>query len=207
MTHKNKEEQDYQIQILGRHVQVTEAMKQYAWDKLSKIERLQGHIIHVHVVMDVQKMEHSISIVMKLDHIKIKAQAVSSDMYVSIDQAIERLQTQIRRWKDRIQDHTQQKRAFVDMQVNVFQRPYDELEELNAEIEAANKEANKKKFRIGSVIGQKTLPLKDLTVDEAIMKMELSGDPFLVYRGEEDRKLKVIYRRDDGNYGIMQPDI
>ena len=56
------------------------------------------------------------------------------------------------------------------------------------------------------VIGMETRVLKILTTEEAMMKMDLSGDKFLVYRGEEDRKLKVIYRRDDGNYGIIQTE-
>lgn len=48
--------------------------------------------------------------------------------------------------------------------------------------------------------------LKELTREEALMKMELSRDAFLVYRSEEDRRLKVLYRRKDGNYGIIEPE-
>ncbi len=54
-----------------------------------------------------------------------------------------------------------------------------------------------------TVIKQKTLPLKTLTTEEAVMKMELSGDQFLIYKNEVDHKLKVIYRRKDENYGII----
>ncbi len=196
----------YNISIIGRQVQVTDAMKKYAWDKLSKIERFHNHIMDVHVTMDIQKVEHSVTIIVKFDHFKVKAHAVSTDMYVSIDQAIDRLQRQFRRWKEKIQDHTKKKLSVVDMKVNVVQRPYDELADFNAEIETEIKEKRSQELLPGKILGEETLPLKQLTSEEAIMKMELSGDYFLVYRGEEDRKIKVIYRRNDGNYGVIQPE-
>jgi putative sigma-54 modulation protein len=196
----------YNISIIGRHIQVTDAMKQYAWDKLSKIERFHNHIMDVHVTMDIQKLEHSVVIIVKFDHFKIKAQAVTTDMYVSIDQAIDRLQKQFRRWKDKIQDHSKKKLSVIDMKVNVLQRPYNEIDEYNSTIETEIKEKRSRENLPGKVIGEEQLPMKQLTTDEAIMKMELSGDHFLIYRCEEDRKIKVIYRRNDGNYGIIQPE-
>ncbi len=196
----------YNITILGRNVQITEAMKQYAWDKLVKIERFHNHIMDCHVTMDIHKVDHSVTIIVKFDHFKIKAHADSTDMYVSIDQAIDRLQRQLRRWKEKIQDHSKKKLSVVDMRVNVLQRPYNELADYNAQIEADLKKKRTEEITPGKIIGNETLPLKTLTSDEAIMKMELSGDHFLVYRAEEDRKLKVIYRRSDGNYGVIQPE-
>lgn len=192
----------YNISILGRNVQVTEAMKKYAWDKLTKVERLHTHIMDLHMTLDIQKLEHIVSIVAKFDHFKVKVQASSTDMYASIDKAVDRLQTKLRRWKHRIQEHAQKKLNVVDMRVNVLQRPYDELEEYNAEIEAKNKQDQA--FIPHKIIGQDTRILKFLTADEAVMKMELSGDNFLIYRDEIDRNLKVIYRRKDGNYGVIQ---
>ena len=56
------------------------------------------------------------------------------------------------------------------------------------------------------IIGNDTRSMKFLTAEEAVMKMELSDDPFMIFRGEEDRKLKVIYRRNDGNYGLILPE-
>lgn len=196
----------YRIDIIGRNVQVTEPMKNYAWDKLSKIERFHNHIMHVHVTLDIQKLEHICVLMLKIDHIQIKAQASSTDMYVSIDKAVDRLQNLLRRYKSRIQDHHKRALSIVDMQVNVLKKPIDEIAEINAEIE---QEANRMKDMASNppqLIGSETKPLKTLTVDEALMKMELSGDHFLIYRSEEDCKLKVLYRRTDGNYGLIQPE-
>ncbi len=208
MVNKDKsfEENGYNIQIHGRHIEVTEAMKQYALTKLSKLERLHTHIMDIHVTMDIQKIEHSIAIVVSLSHVKIKAHATSTDMYASIDQAVERLQKQLRRWKEKIQEHHSKKLSSIDVKVNVIQRPQDELEEFNAEIESKKAQDEAERLVPGHIIGEKMIPLKNLAVDEAIMKMELSNDHFLVYRSEEDRKIKVIYRRNDGNYGIIHAE-
>ncbi len=200
---KFPEEESYNIQINGRHVQVTDAMKQYAETKLAKIERFHNHIMDIHVTMDIQKIEHSVTLVIKFDHFKIKSHASTTDMYASIDQAVDKLQKQIRRWKEKIQEHSNKKLSAVDIKVNVVKRPFNELDEINAEIESERMHDIEKTLTPGHIIGEKTIPLKDLLVDEAIMKMELSGDAFLLYRSQEDRKIKVIYRRDDGNYGII----
>lgn len=194
----------YRIEVLGRHVQVTEAMKNYAMEKLSKIERFHTHIMHVHVTLDIQKVDHVCSIVLKIDHTQVKAHASSHDMYASIDLAAHKLQNLLRRYKGKIQDHHKKGRSIVDMDVNVFKRAYDEIAEINATIEEQNHKATE--ISLPHIVGVEKKPLKKLTVEEALMKMDLSGDSFLIFRSEEDQKLKVLYRRNDGNYGLMQPE-
>jgi len=196
----------YPINIIGRNVYVTEGMKNYAIDKLSKIEKFHNHIMEIHVTMDIQKMEHSVVIILRFDHFKLKVAASSTDMYASIDKAVDKLQAQIRRWKSKIQDHHSKSVSVTDMQVNVLRRPYNDLEEINAQIEAENNRAEIAEYMTPKIIGTDTRPLKTLTMEEAVMKMELSGDHFLLFRSEEDRKLKVIYRRSDGNFGMILPE-
>lgn len=205
MNHKKHtpDESAYRVEIVGRHVQVTEAMKNYALEKISKIERFHPHVLDVHVVMDIQKLEHSVSIVIHFSHTKIKVHASSNDMYTSVDKAVDKLRMLLRRWKDKIQDHHAKSRSIVDMQVNVLERPYDELEEFNGDIAAANEKQSSESW-LPKVIGTSTRPLKTLTQQEAVMKIELSGDQFLIYRDEASRKLQILYRRKDGNYGLIQ---
>ncbi|HNA61720.1 MAG TPA: ribosome-associated translation inhibitor RaiA [Rhabdochlamydiaceae bacterium] len=196
----------YRLTIMGRNVYVTEAMKNYAFDKLSKIDRFHNHVLDLHVTLDIQKLEHSCVIILSFDHFRVKVAASSTDMYASIDKAVDKLQAKIRRWKSRIQDHHKKAMSAIDMQINVLQSPFDSLQEINEEIEISNKRSILDEYRPPKVIGADTRPLKTLTTEEAIMKMELSDDNFMIFRGEEDRKLKVIYRRRDGNYGIILPE-
>lgn len=195
----------YTIHVTGRDVYVTEAMKSYAIEKVSKIERFSSRIIDVQITMDIQKLDHRVDIVLKVDHIKIKSQASSTDMYASIDKAVEKIERQLRKYKQRIQEHTAKPLNVVDLKVNVLKRPEEEeLLDINLEIEEANHRDLFDRLAPHPVVSQETQPLKILTLDEAIMKMELSDDPFLIFRSEETRKLEVIYRREDGNFGVIE---
>lgn len=198
-------DEGYNIKITGRHLEVTDSMKDYAMEKLSKIEKFSNRIIDVNVIMDIQKLEHRVEIIIKVGHIKITSQATSNDMYASIDKAIAKLESQLRRYKNKIQDHHAKKGlAAIDMKVNVIRRPTAE-EELEEE-EELGLESKKEGYYPHEIVTQETIPLKTLTFDEAIMKMDLSGDVFLIFKSEEDQKLKVIYRRKDENYGIIEPE-
>lgn len=200
---KDEDAAGYKLTVHGKSVQVTEAMKNYLRDKLTKIDKFHDHIMDIHVTMEIQRLEHVITIIAKFQHFEIKVSAQSTDMYASIDQAMHKFVQKIRRWKGRIQDHNAKKLNVIDMTVNVLNRPYDEIEEINSEIEL---EKGKDTYKTPKVIGTEKLPLKTLTAEAAVMKLELSGDTFLIFRSEEDRKLKVIYRRKSGDYGLIQPE-
>lgn len=201
-------EEGYDVSVTGRNVEITDAMKDYAVEKVSKMERFSQRIISVHVIMEVQKLLHKVDIVMKVDNIKIKSSAISPDIYASIDEAAHKLQTQLVRYKQRIQDHHFKPTKEVDMEVNVLRPLSDqELAEINEEIDYENRQNIIKRYAPKQIVSKDTKPLKQLTNNEAMLKLELSGDPFLLFLCEEDRRLKLIYRRKDGNYGIIEPKI
>lgn len=211
MSNKIKSEpftaEGYNISIAGRHVLVTEAMKDYALEKLSKLERFCPRMIDVALTMDIQKLEHRVGIVMRFNNMKIKSHATSGDMYASIDLAVDKLANQIRRYKDKIQDYHFKALNVVDMNVNIVRaRGEDELNEVNGDIEEENEKSLVAKYQPHHVVSKEKRPFKTLSLDEAIMKMELSSDFFLVYRSEEDQKIKVIYRRNDGDFGVIEPE-
>ncbi len=192
----------YDITVTGRNVQVTDSMKDYAMDKISKIDRFSDRIIEVSVIMDIQKLDHRVDIIMKVDHIKIKSHANSTDMYATIDKAVAKLETQLRRYRRRINEHQAKKVSVIDMAVNVLERVAEE--DINADIEEENRRQEESRYRLHRITKKETRPLKVLTYDEAVMKMELSGDAFLIFRHEEDAKLKVIYRCKDANYAVIE---
>ena len=195
---------EYNIQITGRHVQITNAMKDYAMEKISKLERFMNRILDVNVIMDIQKIDHRVEIILKAGSFKISSKAITTDMYVSIDQAVDKLEAQILRYKSKIQDHHAKGHAVQNMIVDVIARPLELAEDFDTNNEYVdNQEVNQ--VNLPRVVKQETRPLKILTYDEAVMKMELSGDMFLIFKNEADKKLKVIYRRTDDNYGIIEP--
>lgn len=196
------------ISVTGRNVQITDPMKNYAIEKISKIERFSTRVVDVQVTMDIQKLVHRVDIVLKVEHIIIKASASTENMYASIDKAADKIQSQFRRYKERIKDHQAKPVEEIEMRVNVIEpmKEEEEIVEINADIEAENARVNGKKFQFHQIVEQEIRPLKYLTYDEALMKLELSGDQFLIFRNEIDRKLCVIYRRNDGNYGVIEAE-
>lgn len=194
---------EYDITITGRNVLVTDAMKDYALEKIAKIERFSNRIIDANVIMDIQKLEHRVEIILKVNNIKIFSQACTDNMYASIDKAVDRIEAQIRRYKKRIQEHQAKKQTEVEMEVSIL-RPVDELNEVNTDIEEENKRQLFDKYRPHHIVKREKQVMKTLTDAEALMKIDLAAEDFMIYRSEEDRKIKVIYRRPDSDFGVIE---
>ena len=205
MTKSNKfENEGYTLYIVGKHIEVPAASRDYVWEKLSRIERIADHIIDVHVVLDAQKWEKTCSILMNFIRFQIKVQVGKDNMYEAIDKAIDRVVKLVRRYKTKLQSYRNKDLSTVDIHVNVIQPLSDNLKAINDDIEAENAKSESQKYSLHKVVAKETMSLKTLTHDEAIMKMEITSDPFLIFKAEEDQKIKVIYRREDENYGLVQ---
>lgn len=197
------EQQPINVVILAKHFDITTPIKNYIMERVEKVERMNHAIIDMVVRIDIQKMDHTVDIVMKFSHFKINVHAVTDEMYSAIDKAFDKLRAKIRRWKGKIQDHHAKGTKVIDLEVNVLKQEPSFLEEINDAIEEANLEDVDKEMKIPAVHKTKIRRLKQLNVNEAVMKMELSHDNFLIYRSEEDLKIKVIYRRKDNSYGVI----
>jgi len=199
--------ENYNINVTGRNVMVTDAMKNYAIEKVSKLERFSNRIIDVMITMDIQKLEHRVEILLKANNIKIMSRAITDDMYASIDKAVDKLEAQLLRYKERLQNHQAKAVSDIDMNVNVLRSAQDqELLDVNDEIEDENRQRLMDRYCPHQIVKKETCPLRLLTDGEAIMKMELSGDEFLIYLSEETRRIRVIYRREDGDFGVVEPE-
>lgn len=193
-------DEGYNIQITGRHVEVTDAMKNYAMEKAAKIEKFSDRIVDINIILEIQKLDRRAEIILKAGHTKIVGVGSSTDMYVSIDKAVDKIESQLRRYNKKLHDHLSKGQSLsdIEMNVNVIRAPTQA--ELDQEIIDLSEG---KEFH--EIVKQEKLPLKMLTMGECLMKMELSGDSFMIFKCEEDQKLKVIYRRKDENYGIIEP--
>jgi putative sigma-54 modulation protein len=195
----------YTISVVGRHVDVTEAMKAYAIEKIGKLEKFHHRMQDVVITMDVQKLKHKVDIVLKIDQILVKSHAESEDMYASIDLAVDKLSRQVSDYKDRIQTHQAKPQSAVDMLVNVFSsKEKAQIEAVNDEIYDENMKRLEESYKPHKIVSQEVWPLKSLNYEEALWHMELANEPFLIYRCEEDQKLKVLYRRRDGDFGVVE---
>lgn len=193
------------MSIVSKNHEASEHVKEYIHTKFAKIEKIASGIIDVHISLEVHKIDHIIHISMKFSHFNVQAHATTHDMYQSIDRAIEKLQKKLQKWKTKIQDHHIKEPNMVEVPVDIFEKTEKYLDTLNDMIEDENQHRIEHLFALPKIIKSKTRPLKTLKIEEALMKIELSSDSFLVFKSEEDQKLKVIYRRRDGSYGLLQP--
>lgn len=204
---KNKfEGQEYNLSVVGKHIQITDAIKSYVFEKLSKIEKIADRIVDVHVTLDAQKLEHSCAILMNFIHFQIKVNASTDNLYSAIDKATHRIIALVRKYKKKLQSRRFKDLSTVDIHVNVIDPLKDDLKEINDEIIAETARIEEVELALHKVVAKETMPLKTLTQDEAVMKMEITDSPFLIFRSEEDQKMKVIYRREDFNYGLVQAE-
>ncbi|MDJ0652150.1 MAG: ribosome-associated translation inhibitor RaiA [Simkaniaceae bacterium] len=198
--------QDYTMSVVGKNIEITKSIRNYIEEKIAKIEALSTDIIDIKVCLDVQKLNHVVDIFLKFSHFRVNVRATTENMYSTIDKSFEKLYAKLRKWKSRIQDHHNKGVAVTEMEVNILEHAQHEMEAIDREIIDANNANLQKDYALPKVIKKKKRPLKTLTIDEAVMKMELSNDHFKVYRSEEDQALKVIYRRRDGSYGVINPE-
>ena len=200
-------EREGKIIIFGKHLQVTPSLKEYLISRIKKIEELTPPVVGVHVYLSIEKRQHRVEIVYQFSHFKIvithatAEQAKMDDMYRAIDLACDKLKGKIRKWKTRIQDH-HKKKLYEQEERLVQVLKKDDLEEINDLIEEESLKQIEKRISSEKVLKKKKIPM--LTVQEAIMRMDLSCDNFLVYRNQEEGKLRVIYLRRDRTFGILE---
>ena len=181
-----------QITVVGRHFEVTEPIKKYVDAKLLRLEKFSEDIKEAHVILEVQKFRHVAEITLYLKYFKLTATEESRDMYASIDNALGSLHKQLLKLRDRIKEHKARRIAGRSI---IFG------ERLKAErgLKVLQKEKKAKVIK-------REFQTKPMSVDEACMELELFKDNFLVFRNSQTEDINVVYKREDGNYGLISPD-
>lgn len=184
------------VSITGRHMEMTDAIREHVESGLGKIEQHFDRVMNVNVVLSVQRRTHMAEINLQANGLRVNAKESSDDMYASIDSAWNKIDRQISKYKDRIQRH--QPRPMpkeLDIEHQVIDFPVSEDDTESGHGDSA-------KHR---VIHREKLPLKALTVNEAAFQLDLLDDSFLVFSNAETQQVNVVYSRDDGTYGLIEP--
>lgn len=203
------------VTIFGKNLEITVPMREHIVARLKKIEEMTPPVIGVHVYLDVQREEHHVEIEYKFSHFRIvvthamarKSHSKMDDMYHAIDLACDKLKRKVRRWKTRIQEHHGKKPSEIEERsIQVLDQRTADLNFFNDQIEEENLKKIEEEFRPPLVVKHKKRQIPMLTMEEATMRIDLSGDHFLVYRGQEDQKLKVMYVRRDKTLGVLETE-
>lgn len=171
--------------VSGRNIEVTDALKEKVTKKLSRLEKFFNPGTEAHVTMGVQKNRHLIEVTIYFNGVVLRAEQANDDMYASIDKVIDILEGQIRKNKTRLEKKLREG-AFV---AGNFKTEHDVDEEQD--------------FKI---VRTKRFAVKPMTVEEAILQMNLLGHEFFMFSNADTKEVNVVYRRKNGNYGLIEPE-
>jgi len=205
------------IQIKGRNVIVTDALREYAEEKLSRLQRyLQEHhtdeVSRVELELMVEKNKSIANPQVAEATVftrgpVIRAKESSTDMYASIDLVADKLQRQVKKYRDRLQRKSERHVPPVTLAVPAVTSD----EAVRRETAAAGAGAVAGAGRDGGdhpfpgIVKTKQFMIKPMSAEEAAMQMELVGHDFFVFRNAETNHTNVVYRRRDGQYGVIEP--
>ncbi len=177
-----------QITTTFRHMETSEALKSYVEEKLERVQKYIDEPITAQVFLTVEKIRHIAEITINAKGVTIKASEETNDMYAAIDAVLDKIERQLRRYKEKIKEH---KPSSV-VEERKIKKSIVEAESLGQKTEPV-------------IIKTKTFSIKPMSVEEAVMQMDLLHKDFLVFTDSATEDINVIYRRKDGNYGLIEP--
>ncbi len=176
-----------EIIIHGDKLKITSAMNDYIEEKLGKLNKYleNSDRVRANVIVKVKNHEQRVEITIPMKSFILRSEETKDDFYAAVDKAVDKLERQIRKNKTRMMS----KQVKVDYGFNF------------SEIELDEEDTKESK-----ILKRKKVEVKPMNEDEAIIQMELLGHQFYMYMDSETSKPAVVYKRNDGNYGIIESE-
>lgn len=175
--------------VKGKNLDVTPALRSYAEKKVAKFERyLQPEQpVSIEVMLRTQKEQHIAEFTLNINGLILRGVGKTEDMYASMDEAVDRIERQFSKYKTKIQRRLQGPRISEIVSSGAGVAPV--IEEKEPEI-----------------VRTKRFAIKPMPVEEAVLQMELLGHDFYVFLDASTEEVNVVYKRRDGNYGLIEPE-
>jgi len=178
-----------QIAVTFRHMETSEPVRAYVEEKLSRVKKYIDEPIDAQVVLSVEKkIRHSAEVTILAKGITIKGSEQTNDMYAAIDSVVDKIERQLKKYKEKIKQH--KPAAGRERQVAKTVLSAESFDEGQGE---------------PVIIRSNSFPVKPMAVEEAVMQMDLLHKEFLVFTDSASEEINVVYRRKDGNYGLIVP--
>lgn len=174
------------FEYTGRHIDVTPALKTHVEDHFSRINHLfDGKPAKAHVIIEVERGRHRSEIIVKWRNDILTANSSVNDMYQSLSQTVAKIEKQALKLKNKVIDKSHRAKK-----VSSITPPADDVKPAPSS---------------PRIINARRYAIKPLTGEEAAMQLDAEENQFLVFRNAENERVSVIYKRKDGNYGLIQP--
>ncbi len=174
-----------QVEISGIHIPITEGIDEYIKKKLGKLNKYLHQVSSARIVLKVEKGRYLAEVNVISNRFTIHGSGVASDLYVSIDTAIDKVNRQAKRHKEKIQSH----------------RFRGGLKEVVSTSRNLSSDTQPKIVQIIRKIA------KPMNVDEAAVQLDLEGNIFLVFLNRDTNQVNVIYKRNGGDFGLIEPQL
>lgn len=174
-----------QTSVTFKNIDPSDNLKAYVRDKLDRFDRLLDNPAEANVVLSVEKFRHIAEIKILGDRLKINGKEETNDMYSAIDMVLDKIEKQIKKSKQKVRKRKGGAKA------DVIAMRFEEAAPLEEDAE-------------GEII-VKTIDYKPMDAEEAVMQLDLADDNFIVFTNARTERINVVYRRNDGHYGLIQP--
>lgn len=178
-----------EVSVTFRHMEPSTELRSYVEDKVSKIKKYFDSPVESHIVLKVEKFRHIADLTFSINGNLIKAVEQTGDMYSSIDLAMNKVEEQLRRFVSRKREYKGK-----DKQSEEFS-----VEEAEGQESVSDPEPK--------IIERVKVDVKPMDVEEAAMQMELSNRSFLVFMNSRSQNINVMYKRNDGNLGLIETSV
>ncbi len=190
----------FSIRVQGKHIAITDALREHVERKLSRLPRHFDQIQEAQVVFGVSRNRslgraQEVEVTIWCDGLVLRAEESSGDMYASVDGAVDKLDRQIRKYRSRIIE----KRRLDESRRRRRTRRSAEAALLAGATAAEGIDGP-------GIVRTKRFAMKPMTPDEAVMQIELLGHAFYVFRNAATQQVNVLYRRRDGEFGLIEPE-
>jgi putative sigma-54 modulation protein len=173
------------ISVTFRNSEGEEWQKEYAEERLKKLKRYIDNPVDAHVILSMEKFRNTAEINLMANGLSINSKEEEKDMHLAIDNAIEKIERQLKKRKEKI-------RVFKN---NQSRSEAPEGEFASDEIDETPE---------SKVVETRKVVLKPMSIDDAVMEMETSKNRFVIYRDSSTEDVNVIYRREDGKFALLE---
>lgn len=177
------------LNYTGKNMDLTDALRDVTEKKMAKIDKYFQKDIEGNVTFSSETNRKIIEVTIYLPGTIIRAEESSDDMYASIDKAVDVLERQVRKYKTRLQNKYK----------NTETIRFENLTPLSEEEKGEEDDSPK-------IVRRKSFVLKPMLEEEAVLQMELLGHNFFIYMDGETGDTNIVYKRKDGNYGLIEPE-
>ena len=187
-----------QLNITFRQFGTSDALKEYARERVERVNRLLDRAGEAHVVLSLERHLHHADITLTSGPWVLRGRDKSDDMYTSIDLAMDKIERQLRRYKDKLKTHHGPER------VHHRHGLMNQLRVRHDVFEVHDEPAAPEAPHAPRVVRSNEFLAKAMTVEDAVVQMNLMNNDFLVFQNLASNEMNVVYRRKDGQYGLLE---